>query len=255
MNPSKRGNTFVMKILIIKYHSAMKKVLTTLLLFLTLFTTQAQTIFWEGREFEISNVTTSLIEWDGEEVLKIEKDLKGLHIDEKNIAAVADMPNYVKVKNLNIKNGSFEVKVLSRIQVPKPFSGAQGFIGVAFRIDSDNTSFESIYLRPNVGRSENQIARNHTVQYFAYPDFKFDITRKPEYNGQYETYADVGLDEWITIRVEFKDKVAKLYLNDQEYPSFIVNETKGNAESGSLGLWVDIGTEGYFKDFKIKQME
>jgi hypothetical protein len=91
------------------------------------------------------------------------------------------------------------------------------------------------------------------VQYFAYPDYKFDRLRK-EANGVYETYADVGLDEWITMRIEFDGKRAALYLNDQRYPSFIVNEMKSQSESGSIGLYVDIGTEGYFKDLKILRM-
>ncbi|WP_298646471.1 hypothetical protein [uncultured Proteiniphilum sp.] len=38
-----------------------------------------------------------------------------------------------------------------------------------------------------------------------------------------------------------------------EYPSFIVSEMLGSTPSGSIGLWVDIGTEGYFKDFKFTQ--
>jgi len=70
-------------------------------------------------------------------------------------------------------------------------------------------------------------------------------------NGEFETYADIGLDEWITMRIEIKDKKATLFLNDKEYPSFIVNEMKGSSETGSIGLWVEIGTEGYFKDLKI----
>lgn len=53
------------------------------------------------------------------------------------------------------------------------------------------------------------------------------------------------------MRIEFEGKKVTLYLNDQKYPSFIVNEMKGNMKSGGIALWVDIGTEGYFKDLKI----
>ncbi|MFD1314786.1 hypothetical protein [Namhaeicola litoreus] len=214
----------------------------------------AQTIEWEGRKFEIFDVNASIVELEGEKVLKVERDLKSLPFDLQNLSKTVDEPTYVKVKNLDIQNGVFEVKMLSRIQTPSPFKGSQGFIGVAFRVNGDNSSFESIYLRPNVGRSDNQFARNHTVQYYAYPDYKFDRLRA-ESKGEFETYADIGLDEWITFRVELKEKVAKLYLNDQEQSSFIVNEMKGKSQSGSIALWVDIGTEGYFKDFKILKSE
>jgi len=32
---------------------------------------------------------------------------------------------------------------------------------------------------------------------------------------------------------------------------FVVKETLGNTPSGGIGLWVDIGTIGYFRDIKI----
>lgn len=208
------------------------------------------TISWGGKEFDVSKVTASVVSLNGSKVLKVERDLTALPFDINNLSKTVDEPTFVKVKNLNMEDGIVEVKVLSRIQNPTPFERAQGFIGIAFRVKEDNSAFESIYLRPKVGRSENQFSRNHTVQYFAYPDYKFDRLRK-ESNGEFETYADIGLNEWITLRIEFEGKKASLYLNNGKHPAFIVTGLKGSTESGSIGLWVDIGTEGYFKDLKI----
>ena len=226
-----------------------------LLLGVTLFINQVQgqTLQWQGNTFEVNDVKASVVSLQGEEVLKVERDLKALPFDVESLYTTVDEPTYVKLKDVTIENGVVEVKVLSRIQASSPFEAAQGFIGIAFRIDEENSAYESIYLRPKVGRSENQLARNHTVQYYAYPDYKFDKLRQEVYQGQYETYADIGLNEWITIRIEFSGKTAKLYLNDQESPAFIVNEMLGKTNSGSIGLWVDIGTEGYFKDLIIEQ--
>ncbi|MGK2861619.1 MAG: hypothetical protein ACSLE0_06770 [Chitinophagaceae bacterium] len=127
---------------------------------------------------------------------------------------------------------------------------ARGFIGIAFRVNGDNSAYESIYIRPTNGRADNQISRNHTIQYYACPDYKFDRLRK-ESNGEFETYADLGLNEWITIRIEAMGKEAKLYLNNQKSASFVVSEMKASTTKGGIGLWVDIGTEGYFKDLKL----
>lgn len=214
---------------------------------------ESQILNWAGRTFVISNVKASVVKLNGEEVLKVERDFTALPFDADNLVQTVDEPTFVKLKDLNIHSGIIEVKVLSRIMVPSKLLQAQGFIGVDFRINDNNSAFDSIYLRPNCGRSEYQRVRNHTVQYFAYPDYKFARLRE-EYDGLYETYADIGLDEWITMRIEFEGKRAALYLNDQKYPSFIVNEMKGKSESGSIGLYVDNDTEGYFKDFKIIQM-
>ena len=228
-------------------------IITVLICTSSVVITYGQTIKFEGKEFEIANVKASVVQLNGEEVLKVERDLVRIPFDINRLENTVDEPTFVKLKDVDLENGVIEVKVLARIQNPSPFPGAHGFIGLAYRINEDNSAFESIYFRPNVGRSESQIARNHTVQYFAYPDYKFEKLRNPEYRGQYETYADVGLNEWITMRIEIKDKKAKLYVNNQKHPSFIVGEMLSSSKSGSIGLWVDIGTEGYFKELTFKK--
>lgn len=215
-----------------------------------IFSSYAQILKFEGKDFEISNVKASVVQFKGEEVLKVERDLEALPFKLENLEATVDEPTYVKVRNLDFENGVIEVKMLSQIQNPSPFQGAQGFIGVAFRINDDNSAYESIYLRPRVGRSDNQLARNKTVQYYAYPDYKFDRLRK-EANGMYETSASVDLNEWITMRIEVNGQKAYMYINDARYSTFVVEKMKGKTTHGSVGLWVDIGTIGYFKDLKI----
>jgi len=164
----------------------------------------------------------------------------------------SDEPTFARINGIDFKNGTIEVKVLSRLLKTAP-EYSRGFIGVAFRIDEQNSKFESIYLRPTNGRAEDQSRRNHSIQYFSYPDYKFDRLRK-EAAGVYETYADMGLNEWITMRIEVKGKQAKLFLNNQKQPALIVNDLKlGENASGAIGLWVDIGTEGFFKDIKIRK--
>lgn len=213
-----------------------------------------QKITWKNQEFEAKNVTASLVQLNGEEVLKVERDLKAIPFDAKRLEATVDEPTYVKLKNVNLDNGIIEVKVLSRIQNPSPFESAQGFIGLAFRIDEDDKAFESIYFRPRVGRSDNQRARNKTVQYFAYPDYKFERLRK-EFPEMYETSAPVNINEWITMRIEINGERAELFVNDAKYSNLVVPEMLGKTTTGSIGLWVDIGTEGYFKDLKVTPLQ
>jgi hypothetical protein len=128
---------------------------------------------------------------------------------------------------------------------------SRGFIGVAFRINDNNTKFECIYLRPTNGRANDQVRRNHSIQYYSYPDYKFDRFRK-EAPERYESYADMELNRWITMRIEVNGVQAKLFLDNNQQPSLIVNDLKlGGTASGSIALWVDVGTEGYFKDLKV----
>lgn len=209
-----------------------------------------QTLEWEGRVFEMVNVKASVTQLKGESVLRLERDLEALPFDINREVETVDDRHFLKLKDFQFTDGIFEVKLLSRVLQPAPFPNSQGFMGMYFRIQPDESAFEAIYLRPNVGRSHIQAMRNHTVQYFAYPGYKFNVLRQ-EAPGLYETYADIGLDEWITMRIHVRGETAELYLNDARYPSFIVNKMKGTSRSGTIGLYVDIGTEGYFKDFRI----
>ena len=139
--------------------------------------------------------------------------------------------------------------MLSRLLKNAP-DFARGFIGVAFRINDSNTKYESIYIRPVNARVDDQVRRNHSIQYYSYPDYKFDRLRK-ESPERYESYADMEMNKWITMRIEVKDAQAKLFLDNNKQPSLIVNDLKHGADlSGAIGLWVEVGTEGYFSDLK-----
>lgn len=224
-----------------------------LIVFYMFFCTSAavgQKLKLQNQEFDLKNVTGSITELNGEKVLKIERDLKALPFDVKRLEATVDEPTYAKLLNLDFENGTIEVKMYSQIQNPSPFASAQGFIGVAFRISEKDTAFESIYLRPRVGRSDNQLFRNHAVQYYAYPRYKFETLRK-ETPGMYETTAPVNINEWITMRIEVQGEKAEMYINNAKYSTFIVNKMKGSTTHGAVALWVDIGTIGYFKELKI----
>ena len=97
----------------------------------------------------------------GEQVLKLERDLQSFPYDPAREVETVDDRHYLKLKGFDFTDGIFEVKVLSRVQQPPPFPRAQGFIGVYFRAQHDDFAFESIYLRPNCGRSAIQAMRNH----------------------------------------------------------------------------------------------
>lgn len=207
---------------------------------------------FKKQTFELHNVTGEVIKFRGKKVLKIERDLKALPFDEENLEATVDDRHYARLIGLDdFENGTIEVKMYSQLQNPAPYPGIAGFIGVYFRIAEDDSEWESIYVRPKVGRINNQFARNHTVQYFSYPDYKFQTLRDNFPAGTYEGSAPVALNEWITMRIEVNGETAEMFINDMKYSSFIVNKMLGENKKGYIGLYVDIGTIGYFRDLKV----
>ena len=170
-----------------------------------------------NQEFELHNVTGSIIKFQGENVLKIERDLNALPFDPDRLEATVDEKHYAKLVGLDdFENGTIEIKMYSQIQDPSPFAGAAGFIGLYYRIAANDSAFESIYLRPKVGRASNQMFRNHAVQYFSYPHFKFETLRKNYLAGSYEGSAPVALKEWITMRIEVNGETAEMFINNMK---------------------------------------
>jgi len=203
----------------------------------------SQTIKLDKNKLEAVNVSMSIEKLMGKEAVKVIKDSAIKEFDE---------PTFAKIEGIKFKNGTIEVKVLSRL-LPNAPELARGFIGIAFRINDSNSKFESIYVRPTNGRANNQLRRNHSIQYFSFPEYTFERLRK-EAPGEYESYADMGLNEWIKLKIVVIDNQAKLFINDNKQPSLIVNDLKHGANStGAIGLWVDVGTEGFFSDLKIQK--
>ena len=53
-----------------------------------------------------------------------------------------------------------------------------------------------------------------------------------------ETYTDLGLNEWIKMKIIIYGNQAKLFLNNNKKPSLIVNDLKqGTEAAGAVGLF------------------
>lgn len=223
----------------------MKNLGILLLTILITIGTYAQLIKLVEGNLVANKVYMSNVKFQGKSVVKVVKD---------STIKEADEPTFVQIKNIDFKNGIIEVNVLSRL-LPTASPTDRGFIGLAFRINDNNSKFECIYMRPTNGRADNQLRRNHSIQYFSFPDYKFQRLRK-ESPEVYESYADMGLNEWTRMKIVVKGKQAKLFLNNNKQPSLIVNDLKlGSDASGAIGLFVDVGTEGYFSDLKVTKLE
>jgi len=222
----------------------MMRIVILLFLLLGVIDIVAQPVQLNNQTLHANKVDMSFTNLNGKVAVRVTKDSTVKDVDEATFA---------KLKNIVFEDGTIEVKVLSRLlKTAKPDD--RGFIGVAFRISEDNSKFECLYIRPTNGRAEQQIRRNHATQYFSFPDYKFFRLRK-ESPEMYESYADMGLDEWIQLKIVVKGKQALLFINNAPQPALIVNDLKhGDNQKGSVGLFVDVGTEGFFSDLKISRL-
>jgi hypothetical protein len=150
------------------------------------------------------------------------------------------------------RSGTIEVDVLGRL-LPKAPADARAFAGLAYRIADDKSKFESVYLRPLNGLKTNPTPPRdkRAVQYFAYPDWRFGRLREAYPDGRYEAGANIAGDEWITLKLDIGNDSVRASVNGTE--QLVVREPKAAPMTGAIGLWVDIGTEGYFSNLRVTQ--
>src|SRR5688500_13524083 len=155
------------------------KIITTTILFVFLF---ACIVF--GQKINVSkanhivpyNTTISKVKFKGKNALKVNA------IDGSKLAIV-------KIPDSDFEDGIIEFEMASNRAI-NSHPENRGFAGMAFHLSEDNSAFDCIYLRATNGRAENQVQRNHTVQYFALPDFHFPTLRE-KFPEKYETYVDI----------------------------------------------------------------
>lgn len=174
-----------------------------------------------------------------------------LRVTKKDKIRRFDENTYARVNDLLFHNGTIEVKMRSRL-LPDAPDLARGFIGIVYRANRSDSEFEAFYVRPTNGRGcTDPVRRSHGCQYFSYPGYTFEYFR--EYHiTKYEAPVDVALDEWFTLKAVIENERAEFYLNGKEQPVLVVDDMKhGRGQHGSVGIFVDIGTEAFISGLKV----
>ena len=181
------------------------------------------------------NTEAKPVSYHGRRALEL-SPLAGKEKSDEDMLAVLQGPEF--------KDGTIELEVAG---APRKDAreDMRGFIGIAFRIQGEGDKFECFYLRPSNGRSDDQLRRNHALQYISSPEWGWKRLRT-ENPGQYESYADMVAGEWTKIKIVVQGNKAQLYVNGATQPALIVNDLKQGDVGGKIGLWSHTSTEGYF---------
>src|SRR5271154_4303645 len=109
-------------------------------------------------------------------------------------------------------------KLRSRaLRAPGAPTDARGFIGVLFHVQDHGEKAENFYLRPTNGRADDQLRRNHSVQYVSEPEFPWARLRQ-ETPGVYESYTDLEPSVWTHVKIVVAGVQARLYVNHAAQP-------------------------------------
>ena len=155
-----------------------------------------------------------------------------------------------RIADLEFSNGVIEVE-LAGAPAPDAPAGARGFVGIAFRLQPDNRTYDAFYLRPTNGRADDQERRNHAVQYISHPAWTWSRLRM-ETPSKYESYVDLLPNVWTRIKIEVRGTQGRLFVHDNEQPTLVVNDIKSGAQGkGAIALWLDAGTVAHFRNLRV----
>lgn len=199
-------------------------------------------VIFQSQTFVPVGVSIGLAELDDEQLIRVVKP-------EENTEP--DVATYARLVGSDFHNGTIEVDVRARLMHWADID-CRGFIGIVFRASQDDDRFEGFYVRPRNGRSCTEPQRRiHTMQYFSCPGYTFAYFRERGI-GDYEAKADIEMDEWIHLKAEVAGAGARFYVDDMQSPALVVEEMFGGAElRGGIGLYVDNGTQGHFRNLKV----
>ena len=162
-----------------------------------------------------------------------------------------DENTYLKIRDLDFHNGVIEADVCGRL-LPDAPDYARGFIGIVFRASADDSEFESFYIRPTNGRDcTDPVRKAHGCQYFSYPGYTFSYFREFGIGG-YEGRADtIALGEWSRIRAEIREDRGVFFVDGVRVLE-VSGLKHGPGSRGGVGLYVDIGTDGFFRNLTVE---
>jgi hypothetical protein len=191
-------------------------------------------------KLELHNVTAEPVAHLGRTAMRV-SDAGPQGLDDAGRLAV--------VTGSSFQDGTIEVN-LTGDTAPDAAANLRGFVGIAFRISTDRSHFECFYLRPKNGRAEDQLQRNHSVQYISIPGFGWQKLRS-DTPGKYESYVDLIPGQWTQMKIQVAGSRAQLYVNGAQQPTLIVNDLKQSSVNGAIALWIGPGSIAHFADLKV----
>jgi hypothetical protein len=134
------------------------------------------------------------------------------------------------LEDIEFDKGIIEVELLGENNPGK------SFIGIAFNIQNDNT-FEAIYFRPFNFVAEEQIRKDHMVQYIFHPEFTWRKLRY-ERTGEFEDEISgpPNPDDWFKAIIRITDNKVEVYINEISEPVLSVDRLT-STKSNKIGIW------------------
>jgi len=149
------------------------------------------------------------------------------------------------LEDIEFDKGIIEVELLGENNPGK------SFIGIAFNIQNDET-YEVIYFRPFNFVAEEQIRKEHMVQYIFHPEFTWRKLRD-ERTGEFENEISLppDPDDWFKAIIKINEEEVEVYVNEISRPVLVVDRLT-SVRTNKIGIWTGFGSSGRYRNLVIR---
>jgi len=126
----------------------------------------------------------------------------------------------------------------------------QSFVGVAFHAKND-TTYESVYIRPFNFRATDPARHHHAAQYMTVPEFDWPRLRE-RFPEEFENEVNQTLSpiDWVPLRIVVRGP--KMQVSVGQVANLTLDVRKlGTLDRGLVGLWVGNTSDGDFANLRI----
>ncbi len=150
------------------------------------------------------------------------------------------------LETIEFDKGIIEIELLGENNPGK------SFIGIAFNIQSDK-NYEAVYFRPFNFIAEEQIKKDHMVQYIFHPEFTWRKLRE-ERTGEFEGEIanPPNPEAWFKTVINISDEKIEVYVNDIYEPVLTINRLT-SPKSNKIGIWTGFGSSGRFRNLILRK--
>jgi hypothetical protein len=170
------------------------------------------------------------------------QERNGVHVSEKPGVGV------IWVEGTDFGEGTIDVDIRGRDVAQ------QSFVGIAFH-RKDDTSYESVYLRPFNFRATDPVRHQHAVQYVSLPEYDWPRLRQ-DFPEEFENPVDQSNvpTDWVHLRVVVKGSRVQIYVGSAPTAALEVRKL-GQLDRGMIGLWTGNNSDGDFANLRVTPMK
>ncbi len=157
-----------------------------------------------------------------------------------------DLPTFISLPMM-FEDVAVDVDVCSRLYEGAA-STAVPLAGLAYRLSGRDRPLERVEVRPlNGTRAAPPTARTRrAAQFVTYPDWPFDQLQPP---ASAATSAE-GAEQWTRVSAHIDGTRLVALVNGEV--ALVIPVSRAAALRGDIGLFVDVSTEAYFSNLRVR---